>query len=700
MGAPEALGNQRSLMADYSQEGRPFRVVSSLGNDELMLQSFTGHEAVSEPFEFDVELLSQNARVDGKALLKQPLRLELDGPDGATRIVHGLVRRFIQLGRHEELVSYRAEVVPWLWFLTLGSDCRVFQHLTPVDIISTVFRDQGFNDFSVRCAPGEVREYCVQYRETHFDFVTRLMAEEGIFYFFEHTASAHTLVLADKATAFKAVPGQSRVELAIDEGKSYEKDVITTLEREDAVHTGKVTLRDYDPLQPSTVLEAKVSGSYPTEVYDYPGSFTKRSDGDHYAKVRLEHLEAFSLSIRGQGNVRSFVPGFRFDLTGHYRSDANRAYAILRVEHSGNAGQYRSRQGGTMSYENRFVCIPYGTPYRPPAAPRRAVVYGTQSAKVVGPPGEEIFVDKYGRVKVQFFWDRLGKFDDKSSCWVRVSTGWAGKGWGVIQIPRIGQEVLVDFLEGDPDQPIISGRVYNAEQTVPYELPANMTQSGAKSRSSKGGGTDNFNEIRFEDKRGSEELFIHAEKDELHEVEHDRTRTVGHDESVSVGNDQQIDVTHNRTRSVGDDESVSVGKNQSIDVGKDQSLSVGVNRTKSVGKDESTDVGSNRSESVGKDETISIGGNRTESVGKDEQLDVSGKRQRSVGKDEMVSIGKKFVLTAGDEIVLKTGSASITMKKNGDIEIKGKNVSLSASGKLNGKANGTVTMKGSTIGQN
>jgi type VI secretion system secreted protein VgrG len=687
-------------MADYSQKGRPFRVTSPLGEDALLLHAFRGHEAVSSLFEFTVDLLSTNARVDGKGLLQKPMCLELDGPDGVTRPIHGLVRRFVQLGRHEELVSYRAEVVPWLWFLTLGTDCRVFQNLTPVDIISTIFKEQGFTDFTVQCAPGEVREYCVQYRETHFDFVSRLMEEEGIFYFFEHTKSAHKLVLADKATAFKALDGQAQVELVVEEGKYFEKDVITTLEREDAIHTGKVTLRDYDPLQPSTLLESKVDGKYPAEVYDYPGSFTKNADGAHYAKIRLEQLESLNLSVRGQGNVRSFTPGYRFDLTGHYRSDANRSYAILRVEHTCSGGDYRSRESGTMSYSNTFVAIPQGVAYRPPMVTARPVVHGTQSAKVVGPSGEEIFVDKHGRVKVQFFWDRLGKFDDKSSCWVRVSTAWAGKGWGVIQIPRIGQEVLVDFLEGNPDQPIITGRVYNAEQTVPYDLPANMTQSGMKSRSSKGGGTDNFNEIRFEDKKGSEELYIHAEKDESHVVENDRTRSVGHDETVSVGNDQQIDVAKNRTRSVGDDESVSIGKNQSIDVGKDQSLTVGDNRSKSVGKDETTDVGSNRTENVGKDESITIGGNRTETVSKDEQLDVSGKRTRSVGKDESVNIGKKFALIAGDEITLKTGSASITMKKNGDIEIKGKDITLNASGKLNGKASGAVTLKGSTIGQN
>ncbi len=692
------------MTASYTQRGRPFRAVSSLGPDELMLSRFSGEESVSAPFEFTVDLLSVKARIDGQGLLKKPLRLELDGPDGSTRHIHGLIRRFVQLGRHEELVSYRAEIVPWLWFLTLATDCRIFQNLTTVDIITKVFQDAGYTQFAVRCQPGRTREYCVQYRETNFNFVSRLMEEDGIFYFFEHTSSGHTLVLADTPNAFATLPGQSAVEMHIEETRPHETDVITRLELVDGVHTDAVTLRDYDPLQPSLVLEGEAAGNGDrsgAKQYDYPGGFTRLADGDRNAKVRVEQLESLGLAIDGDGNVRSFTPGYRFDLSGHYYSGANRSYSLLRVAHNGTAGDYRSASDGAgFAYNNSFVAIPQGVPFRPAPIAARPIVHGTQSAVVVGPSGEEIFVDSHGRVKVQFFWDRVGTHDEKSSCWVRVSSTWAGKGWGFIQIPRIGQEVLIDFLEGDPDQPIVVGRVYNAEQVVPYALPTNMTQSGTKSRSSKGGGTDDFNEIRFEDKKGSEQLFIHAQKDELHEVENDRTRTVGHDESVSVGNDQSISVAKNRTRDVGDDETVSIGKNQSISVGADQSLSVDKNRTKSVTKDESTDVGANRTESVGKDETITIGANRTETVSKDEKVEIGGERTLSVAKDEKVSIGKKYVLTAGDEIVLKTGEASITMKKNGDIVIKGNNVSINASGKINAKASAAITMKGSTIGQN
>jgi type VI secretion system secreted protein VgrG len=687
-------------MGNYSQANRPFRAVSTLGADELLLLGFQGREGISIPFEFTVDLLSEDPRIDGKALLLKPLVIEMDTPDGETRYIHGLIRRFSQLGRHEALVSYRAEVVPWLWFLTLGTDCRVFQNLHALEIIQKIFSDNGFSDFELRVSrTPKKRDYCVQYRETHFDFVSRLMEEEGIFYFFEHTDSKHVLVITDNAGAHKPVPHQPTVELVVHEGKYFDQDVITNLESIKAFHTGAVTLRDYDPLQPSVLLEAEEKGTYKPEDYDYPGKFTVNADGTLSAKMKLQEYESHQHVLVGKGNVRAFTSGFRFDLEGHYNSALNGSYVLTRIEHAAQCGDFRTWKESDFSYANTFHAIPRAIPFRPPATPR-PVVKGSQTAVVVGPAGEEIFVDKYGRVKVQFFWDRLGKKDDKSSCWIRVSSTWAGKGWGFIQIPRIGQEVVVDFLEGDPDQPLITGRVYNAEQVPPYSLPANQTQSGTKSRSSKGGGTEDFNEIRFEDKKGQEELYIHAQKDELHEVENDRTRTVGHDEDVTVDNDQSIDVKRHRTRNVGKNEDVTIGQNQTITVNKNQSLTVVDNRTKSVGKDETTDIGNNRTETVGKDESITINGNRTEQVKKDEKVDIDGKRELTVGKDELISIGKKYVLTAGEEIVLKTGSASITMKKDGTITIKGKDISIDASGKINAKASGTVTMKGSTIGQN
>ena len=327
---------------------------------------------------------------------------------------------------------------------------------------------------------------------------------------------------------------------------------------------------------------------------------------------------------------------------------------------------------------------------------------------VVGPSGDEIYTDKYGRVKVQFPWDRYGKTNENSSCWMRVSHPWAGKNWGMIAIPRIGQEVIVDFLEGDPDEPIITGRVYNAEQMPPYALPGNMTQTGTKTRSTKGGDPSNFNEIRFEDKKGSEQLFIHAEKNQDIEVEHDETHWVGHDRTKKIDHDETTTVAHDRSESVGNNENISIGVNRTESVGSNEAMSIGKDRTESVGKNENVSIGETQTLSVGKDQSLSVGGDRSAdvgknesiTVGKDQTVTVSDDRSTSIGKNDTLSVGKKLSIDAGDEIILQSGSASITLKKDGTITIKGNDITLDGSGNINIKASSNVTIKGSKITQN
>ncbi|MGD2154635.1 MAG: type VI secretion system tip protein TssI/VgrG, partial [Gemmatimonadales bacterium] len=601
--------------------------------------------------------------------------LELAG--GEQRVIHGLINRFVQLGQSDELTVYRAEIVPWFWFLSLSSDCKIFQNLSVPEIVEQVFKDQGYSDFEVKCVKNyNAREYCVQYRETHLNFISRLLEEEGISYFFQHTKSKHILTLADDVSAVKPCPGQSAVRVSPMPEAAQEEDFVTAFEREHAAFIGRVTLRDYDHLQPSLRLESSVSGDGREEIYDYPGYYTQLEDGERLARLQLEEQEAWHEVVRGESTCRSLQSGFSFDLQEHYLKDANQTYQLLQVRHSARGADFRARDPATFDYRNDFVAIPHSVPFRPPRTTPKPVVQGSQTALVVGKAGEEIWVDEYGRVKVQFYWDRDGKKDENSSCWVRVSTAWAGKGWGVIQIPRIGQEVIVDFLEGDPDLPIITGRVYNAEQMPPYELPGSQTQSGLKSRSSKEGGTDNFNEIRMEDLKGSELLYIHAEKD------------------------KQVVVENNRTESVGNDESISIGNNRTENVGKNESITIGENRTESVGKNESITIGGGRTESVAKDETIDIGANRKESVAKNEDVTIGDNRSHTIGKTDKLDVGDRLLITAGDMIIIKTGSASITMKKDGDIQIEGKNIKVQGSGKIQIKASGAVNIKGSQVTNN
>ena len=538
-------------MGRFSQEGRPFRVDTPLEPDTLLLQRYHGDEGVSIPFHYTLELLSEEEAVDPEELLRQPMVVTVRLQDDAERKVHGLVRRFTQMGQRDDLTLYSAEIVPWLWFLTLSRDCKVFQNKSVLDIVQEVFDGLGWSDYDIRCSQTYApREYCVQYRETHFNFVSRLLEEEGIFYFFEHTEDGHTLVLADMNGTCEACPDQDTARMATDEGPWQDEDVVTSLSFETAVHLTKVTLREYDFTRPSLNLETSAEADdVDDEAYDYPGLYKELDDGTRYAQLLLEEGSCGGQVIRGASNCRAFQSGFKTTLSEHYRPDANQEYLLLHVSHRGEAGDYRSWDTAQAEYRNTFVCIPSGTPYRPPRRSRKPTVHGSQTAVVVGPSGEEVYTDQYGRIKIQFYWDRLGQRDQNSSCWVRVSFPWAGKRYGAVSIPRIGNEVIIDFLEGDPDQPIVTGSVYNAEMMPPFELPSNAVQQGMKTRTSPGGAGDN--EISMTDTSGEELVHIHAQKDMTTAVGNDQSTTVGHDQSTTVENDQSATVSKgNRTVTV------------------------------------------------------------------------------------------------------------------------------------------------------
>jgi type VI secretion system secreted protein VgrG len=680
-------------MPKYTQENRPFKVKTPLGPDELLLAGINGQEHVSQLFRFTLDLLSENKSVSPDQLLGQPVTITIVLHDGAKRYIHGVVCRFTQHEQTELLTAYKAEVVPWLWFLTLSSDCRIFQTLSVPDILEKVFKAAGYSNYDLRLVKKyPTRDYCVQYRETDFAFVSRLMEAEGLFYFFEHEKGKHTMVIGDGPSAVHPTAGQETARMAANVGRWQDEDVVTGLIRDHVVHTGKVALRDYNFEQPSLDLETKVSGKRREEAYDYPGNYLAPDDGARYARLHLEAREALQHHVRGESTCRAFVSGSKFELTEHYRADANGSYMLLSVTHHATAGDYRSWDSAPLDYHNEFVGVPSAVPYRPPIVTPRALVHGTQTAVVVGPAGEEIYVDKYGRVKVQFFWDREGKKDESSSCWIRVSTTWAGSTWGFIQIPRIGQEVVVDFLEGNPDRPLITGSVYNAQQVPAYPLPANKTRSGVKSRSSQHGDGTNFNEIRFEDKKGSEEVYIHAEKDQNIVVEHDRSLSVGHDHTTSI--------KHDESHTIGNDQTASIARDRTESVGRNETITIDGNRTETVAKDESVSISGSRSLTVEKDDDTTIEGKQSLAVSKDQTQDVKGERTVNVGKDDKLAVAKILSVEAGDEITFKTGEASITMKKNGDITIKGNNINLEGSGKIVVKASSDVVIKGSKVTAN
>ena len=638
----------------YSQTDRPIQVSSPLGPDVLLVERLFCNEAVSEQFEIVLDLLSLDAAIDPKQLLRKPMTVTIALAGGAgERHWNGLVRRFVQRGRDREFTSYRAELVPATWFLSLASDCKIFQNKSVPDIVKAVLGDMGVSDFKATLGSHPPREYCVQYRETHLAFISRLLEEEGIFYFFEHTKDKHFFVMADAPSAVKAGPA-SKLKMNKAAGMAGE-DTVTSLSVDNEVVTGRVTIADYNDTvtkRYESTIAGTTEGTSAKKLqrYDYPGKFAAVPEGDRLARLRLEEAEALGASVIGTTNYRGLGSGQKVEIKDHYRDDVNAAYHVLSAKHAAVQGGFRAGDMQPFEFETAFTAIPHMTPYRPPRVTPKSIVHGTQTAIVVGVAGEEIYVDKFGRVKVQFYWDREGKKDEKSSCWVRVSSTWAGKAWGAVSLPRIGQEVVVDFLEGDPDRPIIVGRVYNSEQMPPYELPANMTQSGVKSRSTMKGGTADSNEFRFEDKKGSEEIYLHAQKDH----------------NIVVLNNETTKITANRTETVGKDEDVKVDGKRTVTVKGDDGLTI------TTGNHSFTVQTGNQTTKIDK-------GNRETTVGMgNETLKVSMgnlETKVSMGNVALKAALGQIAYEAMMGIELKVGQSSIKIDQTG-VTIKGMMVKI------------------------
>jgi len=578
-------------------------IVTPLGEDVLLFHGMSAREEMSRPFEYQLDLLSSKDDVKFDDILGKNVTIKFGLPDDATRFYNGYVTRVAQGGMYGRYHRYLATVRPWLWFLTRTADCRIFQEMTVPEIIKKVFADHPAADFKLELTAAYRKwTYCVQYRETDFNFVSRLLEQEGIGYYFRHTDGHNTLVLTDSTSKHTPVANYEQLSFI-----GPEQQVKPELEHVHAwdfgceIQPGMYVHDDYDLERPSVELKTTKTlprGYTPSdyEVYDYPGLYLQRPDGEQYASVRIDEMGTQFETARGATNARGLTVGAVVTLEDHPRADQNREYLIVGASQDLAFEDYESLpEAGGTGYRCAFVAMPAAQQFRPKRATPKPFVQGPQTAVVVGPAGEEIFTDKYGRVKVQFHWDRLGKKDENSSCWIRVSHPWAGKNWGAIATPRIGQEVIVDFLEGDPDQPIVTGRVYNAEQMPPYDLPGSKTQSGVKSRSSKGGSPANFNEIRMEDLKGSEQLFIHAEKNQDIEVENDETHWVGHDRTKTIDNDETTHVKHDRTETVDNNETITIGKDRTESVGANETITVAKHRTESVSGNETISIAKDRS---------------------------------------------------------------------------------------------------------
>ncbi len=573
-------------MAKFTQEHRTLELFTPLGKDVLLFQTLVGTEAISELYQFDIDAFAYNDNLPKFAdIIGQPVAVEGRLADGDSRWFHGIVKSFTCLDHQETHAQYRMEVVPKFWLLTNVSRSRIFQQISIPDILKKVL--ESLDVVYELTGTYEQRDYCVQYRETDFTFASRLMEEEGIFYFFRHYEDRHELVVADSPQSHEELPFSPALHFDMMRGHTDIVERIYQWEKSQHLRTGKVTLWDHSFEKPGSNFEAqtevretlpigaeqhklRAGGASELEFYEYPGGFAQRFDGvnpggsdrpeeiqkinddnQRTAEIRANQEAMRMITITAHTHYMNICPGYKFDLKRHPSDDDT--YVITKANYSiAQPESYRTSGGEdeVPAPEIVFNCIPFELPFAPTRVTSRPLIHGTQVAVVTGPSGEEIFTDKYGRVKVQFFWDREGKHNDQSSCWIRVGTPWAGNNWGMVHIPRIGQEVVVAFEEGDPDQPIIISSVYNAHEMPPHELPANKTWSGIKSRSTPKAGAQNLNEIRFEDKIGSEYIFIHGEKDVHFRCKNSYSGTIGGDFHEVIHGDSLTDIKGKKNVSV------------------------------------------------------------------------------------------------------------------------------------------------------
>lgn len=682
-------------MPQPTQANRRIAVETPLGKDVLILTGFSGQEEMSRLFSYRLNMVSLRDAIAATDLVGKNISFSAVLPDGSPRHFNGFVSRLWGGGLARDLRTYQVEVVPWLWFLTRTADCRIFQKKTVPQIVEQVFQDLGFKDYDTSKLKGSFPEweYCVQYRETDFNFVSRLMEQEGIFYFFEHRQGKHTLVLGNQTGAYRDLP-ESKVEFRQLTGGHFGKGALTSWEHQYEFCTGKWAQTDYNFETPSTDLMTKTNsmvklpGIDKYEVYDYPGEYANKSDGAADTKLRMEQEETSFDVAHGVGNCYSFAPGGKFTLTKHpSKAEEGKNYVVTSVQHAASQPiEVFSTAGGGGAgeeYHNAFTCIPASIVFRPARITPKPIISGAQTAVVVGPAGEEIHCDKYGRVKVQFHWDREGKKDEKSSLFVRVAHSVAGKKWGFVSIPRIGQEVVVHFLEGDPDRPLIVGSVYNNDQMPHYDLPAEQTKSYIKTNSSKGG--DGFNELRVEDKAGKEQIFVHAQRnmdvrvknDSLEQILNNRHQIIGSDKDGKKTGDQRELVYQDKHLNIKRHHVEHVEGNMQLTIGQGEAqggkldLLIEKNKTETIGGDHDLHVKKNRNEKVDGTASLSVGGDLHEKVGQNQALEA--------GQAVHIKAGTTLILEAGAQLSLKGPGGFIDIGPAG-ISIVGTMVMINSGG--------------------
>ena len=615
-------------------------------SEPLRVLRYDGHEGLSELFDFRLLVHDHEDGVVTSDIVGQAATFTFKGVGETLRFVHGMVRRAEHTSQGNKTRGLRITLVPHVFRLRLRHQSRIFQAMTAPDIIEKVLSDAGFTDYQLALVESyATREYCVQYQESDWAFVARLMEEEGIHFFFEHGDGTGKLFVADSTSAHDDISGEATIKFRGSTGVLGSEEHVHRLDFGEEVRPGKVTMRDYNYLTPTVDLEASSASDAfdDLEIFEYPGWYDDGSAGTDKAKRLLEAHQAVRRTGHGQSSCPRFVPGYRFTLIDNSNDALNQTYLVTGVIHRGS--EPAIEDGEVEAYGNTFRVIPSDVPFRPLRKTPRPAIHGVQTAVVVGPSGEELHTDEHGRIKIQFHWDRVAPGDETASCWVRVGQTWAGAGWGAFQLPRVGHEVIVDFIEGNPDRPIVIGSVYHASNVTPLTLPENATQSTLMSDSVQG---DGHNMVRLEDKADKEEIYIHAQKDFNIEVLNDQT--------AKIGNDQSIEVSANKTLEVGGDHEETVDGEYTLTIGKTMTLK------------------------VEKDMTFEGAASLTEDT----------KKERSI--------------VVGDKLTIECGDAKVTIEKDGKIEVEGKDITLKGTGdvkiegdKINVKASGKLKVEGDKI---
>jgi type VI secretion system secreted protein VgrG len=738
---------------------------------DVRIHRFRMTEAVSEPYTIVVDIVTTEADYAFEDLLGHDAQINLVR-EAFIRSVYGIITAIDWLGLSGDHLMLRLTIRPAFALLDQQVHTRMFQDLSVLDIVDQVLGTE-LRVYNRVYDPGavqrgsKVREYCAQYHESNLAFIVRLLEEEGISYVFVHDdeTDAEQLVLIDDGAQLRSVANVDTSDvfpMIVHNPGEADIESVQAIEWRRRVTSTGVLRRDFDWRTPTRLLDGEIDTPDELQrtrrVYLHGG---RRYFNDDLAERASDHQAALTRPGRrgfGRGNATGFRAGYKFRPDGHVLEQLDEELLLVRVEHEGHdpsaLPSLETQSGALGGYTNMFECVPASVVLRPAALTPKPHVRGPQTAIVTGPSGEEIHVDESGRVSVQFYWDEDPPYDDTASCWIRVAQRWAGPAWGAQFIPRVGMEVVVEFLEGNPDRPLITGCVYNGDNSSPYSLPDNKTQSGIKTSSSPGG--DGSNELRFEDAAGSEEVYIHAQKDWTIAVENDKNQTIGHDESLEVGNDRSKHVKHDETIEVDNDKTITIGHDHAETIKNDMSVTVGNNQTVTVGKNHTEKIGSNRTETIATNASQTVGANKTLTVGAIMQVSVGGALNASVGGaagievggaiamavggassetvggNKSIEVGKELIIKAGeagqittgkalgitsddamtisstkdlsvsgkakalieaaDELTIKCGSAKIVMKKSGDIAISG--------GKIDIKGSGPVNVKGAKVNHN